>query len=382
MVRYICVKITNLNRVRYFVFLVFMSPHVDGRTGKEGTKKRKWRSEESRLENEINQCHRTQDVDRGMALMHELIALDHSPSQQTFTVLLNLVCMHGPERWPDVRVILDCMETHQVALGEAGITALIRLHMASGDAPAALEMLQELEALSEQPVKRRAVLPVLEGVCKLGDGAVAMQLVDMLKRNDVPFQEEEFLALLTLCEHRAQEQRIGMVLSEIREVVYRVSPRLRTKLEAWFTARSWNVHTAHISESGVCSQCSGQLQSVHAEPESIKRIKTMMDRVVLEDLDGKSRAHELQHNSNIFRNGTPQGLRGANELNKFKTWLRAHGPFDLIIDGANLGFHSLPRLRETRPAKKVGINYLMMDSVLFVGANPFICTHLHTHARA
>ena len=186
-----------------------MSPHVDGRTGKEGTKKRKWRSEESRLENEINQCHRTQDVDRGMALMHELIALDHSPSQQTFTVLLNLVCMHGPERWPDVRVILDCMETHQVALGEAGITALIRLHMASGDAPAALEMLQELEALSEQPVKRRAVLPVLEGVCKLGDGAVAMQLVDMLKRNDVPFQEEEFLALLTLCEHRAQEQRIG-----------------------------------------------------------------------------------------------------------------------------------------------------------------------------
>jgi hypothetical protein len=44
----------------------------------------------------------------------------------------------------------------------------------------------------------------------------------MLKRNDVPFQEEEFLALLALCEHPAQEQHMGMVLSEMREVLYRV----------------------------------------------------------------------------------------------------------------------------------------------------------------
>ena len=64
-----------------------------------------------------------------------------------------------------------------------------------------------------------------------------------------------------------------------------------------------------------------------------------MEQLVLEDLDGKSRSHELQHNSNIFRNGTPQGLRGANELRKFKTWLRNHGPFEIIVDGANLGFH-------------------------------------------
>ena len=44
----------------------------------------------------------------------------------------------------------------------------------------------------------------------------------MLKRNDVPFQEEEFLALLALCEHPAQEQHMGMVLSEMREVLHRV----------------------------------------------------------------------------------------------------------------------------------------------------------------
>ena len=49
-----------------------------------------------------------------------------------------------------------------------------------------------------------------------------LQQVEMLKRNDVPFQEEEFLALLALCEHPAQEQLMGMVLSEMREVLCRV----------------------------------------------------------------------------------------------------------------------------------------------------------------
>jgi hypothetical protein len=150
-----------------------------GKEEKNG--KRKHKSEQARLVHEINLCHKTQDVDKGMTLMQELLGLGHSPSPETFTSLLNLVCIHGPERWSDVRMILDCMAEHRVALGEAGITSLIRLLMATGDAPAALEMLEKLEKHSEQPLKRRAVMPVLEGVCAGGDGAAAMQVVDILK---------------------------------------------------------------------------------------------------------------------------------------------------------------------------------------------------------
>jgi hypothetical protein len=270
-------------------------------------------------------CNKTQNVDKAMALKQQLIDMGHQPAPDVYVTILNMACGQGPGRWPDVRKILDCMDHHGIPLGEAGVSSLIRLHVASGDARAALAMLADLESQSEQKTKRRHILPVLEGACEAGDGKMALRLVDMFRRNDIPFQEEEFVALVTLCGHPGQEHKMGLVLNEMRQVVYRVGPRLRSKLEAWFTAHRWLLHQAVVSPSGVCSQCGGQLAAVHATASSVRRIKSTMEQMMLDDLDGKSRSHELLHNSNIFRNGTPQGLRGANLLKKFKVWLQDNG---------------------------------------------------------
>ena len=158
---------------------------------------------------------------------------------------------------------------------------------------------------------------------------------------------------------------MGMVLTEMAQVVYQLSPEMASKAEGWFTAHGWQVHRTRIAPSGQCQHCGGQLLSVHAAASSVRRIKLMMERLMLEDLDGKSRSHELLHNTNIFRHGTPQGLRGAHLLNKFKVWLQQHGAYDLIIDGANLGFSKANAKQKVRNAAKgLKINFAVMDDVI------------------
>ena len=321
-----------------------------------------------RLIFEIQQCNRTQDVDVALARLQELIDMGHHPSQDVFATVLNMACTQGPSRWPDVRVILDTMERHGILLGEAGTSSLIRLHMASGDAESALKLLHDLErqnAAAEQQIKRRHVLPLLEGACEAGNGPVAMHLLNILRRHDLHLQEGELLALITLCSHPGQEHHMGMVLTEMAQVVYQLSPEMASKAEGWFTAHGWQVHRTRIAPSGQCQHCGGQLLSVHAAASSVRRIKLMMERLMLEDLDGKSRSHELLHNTNIFRHGTPQGLRGAHLLNKFKVWLQQHGAYDLIIDGANLGFSKANAKQKVRNAAKgLKINFAVMDDVI------------------
>jgi proteinaceous RNase P len=333
----------------------------------------------------INQSNRTQDLETALNSIKQLTDLSYVPSQATYATVLNLACSQGPERWPDVRTVLANMARHGVEIGEAGLSALIRLHMESGEADAALELLLRLEQESEQPVKRRAVLPLLAGVCEAGDADRAMHLVEIIKRNNIAFQEEEFVSLVALCGHPGQEHRMGMVLSEMSSVLYRVGPRLSTKVADWFRAQRWNVQTARISPSGVCSACEGQLQTVYAAAASVRRIKNIMERLIVEDLDGKSRSHELLHNTNIFRDGTPQGLRGGNLLKKFKEWLSANGPYEIIIDGANLGFHKgLTASAQGKPySNKLRLDYQMIDDVMeqLASLRPFAKLLLVLHAQ-
>ena len=78
-------------------------------------------------------------------------------------------------------------------------------------------------------------------------------------------------------------------------------------------------------------------------------------------------SHELLHNTNIFRDGTPQGLRGANLLKKFKSWLQLNGPYEVIVDGANLGFHKKGLTVKTAGipySNKLRLDYQMMDDVV------------------
>jgi hypothetical protein len=72
--------------------------------------------------------------------------------------------------------------------------------------------LQQSSSHSKNPAQ------VLEGVCAKGQAAVAMPLLDMLRRNNMPLQEEELVALVILCGHPQHEHYMGMVLSEMRQV--------------------------------------------------------------------------------------------------------------------------------------------------------------------
>ena len=182
-------------------------------------------------------CHRTQDIDRSIELLHQLMGLGHRPTQDTYMCVLTLACAKGPDRWPDVRVILAFMKQDNVDLTESGISSLIRLHMLSGDTAEALNMLQQLENQSEQRLKRRAILPVLEGVCEKGDGSVAMQLIELIKRNDIPFQVSK-VVFPWICD----QPQISSLRSSVSRACSPTSPLLKAVAERSICeANHWHI---------------------------------------------------------------------------------------------------------------------------------------------
>ncbi|KAI3951556.1 hypothetical protein MKX01_018672, partial [Papaver californicum] len=107
----------------------------------------------------------------------------------------------------------------------------------------------------------------------------------------------------------------------------------------WLGKGKWNVVRTEMDENGVCRTCGEKLVCIDIDPLETKNFAAS-----LSNLAGKK---ELKA-----------------EFNKFQEWLHRHGPFDAVIDGANIGlltarnlnFAQLNRVvnrtREMSPSKK------------------------------
>ncbi|XP_048218454.1 mitochondrial ribonuclease P catalytic subunit [Perognathus longimembris pacificus] len=92
-------------------------------------------------------------------------------------------------------------------------------------------------------------------------------------------------------------------------------------IKTWFESipgKQWKGQFTTIQESGHCLGCGKSLESIHLTPEEYEFLK---EQIMKDVIDG----------GNQYRKTTPQ------ELKIFQTFVNSCPPFDIVIDGLNVG---------------------------------------------
>jgi len=84
----------------------------------------------------------------------------------------------------------------------------------------------------------------------------------------------------------------------------------------WLGKGPWEVNTSQLDEEGVCQTCGEQLVTIDLDPRETEMFA-----------------------ESLFKLACKREAKN-NEFRKFQAWLDQHGPFDAIVDAANVALHN------------------------------------------
>ncbi|EFJ35288.1 hypothetical protein SELMODRAFT_80247 [Selaginella moellendorffii] len=246
--------------------------------------------------------------------------------------------------------IFEQMQAENVAPNEATFTALARLSVAKRDGDLAFEIVKAMIA-AKIPPKLRCYGPALYVYFKRNDPEKAFEVYNHMLVHGVQPEEAELEVLLHLSSKACLGDRVYLLLHHLRETVRDVSQSTVSVIERWFksdfagrvTGNSlpgdfdvrcsslakgggwhglgwlgqgrWNVGYTSLTAEGVCCRCNEQMVTIDITPEDT-------------DVFAKCIA------SLAFKR------ESNNSFGIFKDWLDRNGPFETVVDGANVGFYN------------------------------------------
>ncbi|KAL2927416.1 Proteinaceous RNase P 1 chloroplastic/mitochondrial [Bienertia sinuspersici] len=195
--------------------------------------------------------------------------------------------------------------------------------------------------------KLRSYGPALFGFCEKGDADGAYKVdAHMLECGVVP-EELELRALLKVSVDARRGDKVYEMLHRLRTVVRQVSEETARLMVDWFESETasgigvenwdmgkvkegvvkggggwhgqgwlgsgkWSVVKAEMDKKGVCCGCGEKLVCIDIDPKETESFATSLSSLACEK---EKRVNFLQ----------------------FQEWLKTHGPFDAVVDGANVG---------------------------------------------
>ncbi|KAL2896490.1 Proteinaceous RNase P 1 chloroplastic/mitochondrial [Bienertia sinuspersici] len=238
------------------------------------------------------------------------------------------------------------MGVDKVDPNEATFTSMARLAVAKKDPEMAFDLVKEMKASGISP-KLRSYGPALFGFCEKGDADGAYKVdAHMLECGVVP-EELELRALLKVSVDARRGDKVYEMLHRLRTVVRQVSEETARLMVDWFESETasgigvenwdmgkvkegvvkggggwhgqgwlgsgkWSVVKAEMDKKGVCCGCGEKLVCIDIDPKETESFATSLSSLACEK---EKRVNFLQ----------------------FQEWLKTHGPFDAVVDGANVG---------------------------------------------
>lgn len=110
--------------------------------------------------------------------------------------------------------------------------------------------------------------------------------------------------------------------------------------QGWLGKGKWNVVKAEMDKTGVCSSCGEKLVCIDIDPKETEEFVSSLSSLACQ----KEKKANFSH---------------------FQEWLKKHGPFDAVVDGANVGLinsqtfsfrqlnHVVSQLQQMSPSKKL-----------------------------
>ncbi|XP_078447186.1 proteinaceous RNase P 1 isoform X2 [Wolffia australiana] len=325
-------------------------------------------SPEGILRHKLDMCSRRGDLLEALQLYDEARSQSIPLSQHHYNVLLYLctssspssssggeeeVAKSSPRSIETIKLglergfeIFEQMDLDRVPPNEATFTSLARLAAAKQDPDLAFKVIDEMSK-SGIPPKLRSYGPALFGFCSKGDPESAFKVESHMAESGVIPEEEELAALLRVSAEFGKEEQVYRLLHRLRDIVRQVSASTAEIVEQWFESEvagrvgkeeweeekvqegivnggggwhglgwlgtgDWCVGRTEISEEGVCQRCGEKLVSIDIDPLETENFAKSLASLAMQ--------REVKA-----------------DFNRFQEWLDRNGPFDAVIDGANVG---------------------------------------------
>ncbi|XP_048490640.1 uncharacterized protein LOC104902231 isoform X2 [Beta vulgaris subsp. vulgaris] len=248
-----------------------------------------------------------------------------------------------------------CLE--KVQMNEATLTSVARMAMAMGDGDMAFDVVKQMKSLGINP-KLRSYGPALSVFSSRGEIEKAFGVEEHMLENDVHPEEPEMEALLRVSVETGKADRVYYVLHKLRTNVRSVSPSTADLIEKWFKGKEasrvgkrkwdydmiaqamenvgggwhgkgwlgsgkWSVARTSIGADGLCKCCWEKLALIDLDPEETERFAESVAAIA------------IKREKNL-------------SFQKFQGWLDYNGPFEAVVDAANVGLYSQ---RKFKPSK-------------------------------
>ncbi|KAL5056959.1 hypothetical protein RYX36_028563 [Vicia faba] len=368
----------------------------NGGTIKLSTKARRKAAQESPegvLQKKLSHCSKSGDVLQALSLYDEsrksgvLLDLNH------YNKLLYLCAVQsggdaassashlGLQRGFE---IFQQMLNDNIQPNEATFTNAARVAAAKEDPEMAFELLKQMKSVEIAP-KLRSYGPALYGFCKRGDAAKAYEVDADMIESGVMAEEPELCALLEVGVETRNQDKVYEILHRLRAVVRQLSESTLKVVEDWFNSEyaekigksewddekikegfvrggggwhgqgwlgsgQWKVVHTHVDEDGVCLSCNEKLVSIDIDTKETENFAASLTKL----------ACEKEPKANF---------------NHFQKWLEKNGPFDAVVDGANVGLANIAdfsfsqlnyvvrQLRQLSPTKRLPLIILHVNRV-------------------
>ncbi|PWA78661.1 proteinaceous RNase P 1 [Artemisia annua] len=238
------------------------------------------------------------------------------------------------------------MESNVVP-NEATFTTMARLAAFKDDPEMAFDLVKKMKEGCGISPRLRSYVPALSGFCKKGLADKAYEVDGYMIENGVMAEEGELGLLLRVSVGAGRVEKVYEMLQRLRGSVRQVSEETAGLVEEWFRSGvaegvgvkswdvgkvkdavveggggwhgvgwlgegKWEVTRIEMDESGVCGSCGEKLVSVDIDPLETENFASSLSTLACQR---ETRADFLQ----------------------FQEWLQKHGPFDAVVDGANVG---------------------------------------------
>ncbi|CAA2984935.1 Hypothetical predicted protein [Olea europaea subsp. europaea] len=249
------------------------------------------------------------------------------------------------------------MRLEKVPMNEATFTSVARMAMSLGDGDMAFDMVKQMKEFGINP-RLRSYGPALAVFCSKGNVDKAFMVEKHMLEHGVYPEEPELEALMKVSIEAGKSDKVYYLLHKLRTSVRQVSPATADLIELWFKSKiatrvgkrkwdkeliieaiknggggwhgqgwlgkgKWTVSRTLIGSDGLCKCCSEKLVTIDLDPVETENFAKSVAAIA---------AQREKHSS----------------FQKFQKWLDYYGPFEAVVDGANIGLYSQRRFKPSK----------------------------------
>ncbi|ETN03723.1 hypothetical protein, variant 4 [Phytophthora nicotianae INRA-310] len=279
---------------------------------------------------QVQNCAQENDATRALEVYEQMKSEGMNVAPYIYNVVIN-VCSkaNDPAAFKDgaYKVYQDMKQANASSKqrkksdsGEPIYSAMIKLCSKAQDFDACETIIAEMEAAKVEP-KLRTFGPLLQAHSDAGNLDKCIWVHEKLLSYELELTEDDYVALLRACVKTGNSERFYAFLESFIDEIWQPNLSTWDVLNDWFNSeaaqvdgRKWRITEGTVSKEGVCSVTGDQLQSVELSAEVTTELLAKIEKLVRTD------------------------EKRMAQWDEFKQWLEEFGPFDVVIDAANVGY--------------------------------------------